>query len=54
MGRILGQRLLTSTVCSMGMGRKSLSQRDSEIGRRREGGRAGAWGGAREREGVGE
>lgn len=39
MGRFLGQRLLTSTVCSMGMGKESLSQRDSEIRRMREGGR---------------
>lgn len=33
MGRFLGQRLPTSTVCSVGVGREILSQKDSGRGR---------------------
>lgn len=41
MERHPGQWLLTSTVCTLGMGSKSLSQIDSESRRMKEGERGG-------------
>lgn len=44
MGRFYGSGVPSSTVCSMGMGRESLSQRNSEIRRASEGGQVWRWG----------